>query len=265
MLFACTATLIQLSPFLFRKIIRDYRMDEWWKKILTQIDNNDHLLENKAILPFEREDELATSVDPCFFFKPELDPLEPVSGLVLDTSPLTEVNSIDYTSLLFHVNQVTGVCRLCIAPKVAKDVIGIAHGQRHPSFAKSYEIVSRSWYIQGLTKLLCSYIYHCPKCLILQTRRHPPYSSFQPIKSPPVPFHTLTVDFILALLVSREGFNEVMSVTCKYLKRVTLVPGKDTWSEKEWACVLLSQLELIDWSLSAGLISDRDSKFLSKL
>lgn len=75
---------------------------------------------------------------------------------------------------------------------------------------------------------------------------HPPYGSLQPIESPSVLFHTLTIDFILALPVSREGFNAVMSVTYKYSKRVTLVPGKDSWSKEEWAWVLLSQLDLID-------------------
>ncbi len=44
-LFVYTATLVQLSTFLLRKIIRGYRMDELWKKILTQIDDNNHFLE----------------------------------------------------------------------------------------------------------------------------------------------------------------------------------------------------------------------------
>ena len=79
-------------------------MDKWWKKILTQIDDNDHLLENKAILPFEERDELATSADPYFSPRPELDPLEPVSKLVLDISSPREVNSIDYTMLLFSIS-----------------------------------------------------------------------------------------------------------------------------------------------------------------
>ncbi len=40
---------------------------------------------------------------------------------------------------------------------------------------------------------------------------------------------------MLALPMSEEGFNVVMSVTYKYLKQVTLVPGKDTGSVEEWA------------------------------
>ncbi len=158
----CIATLVQLSSSLFRKIIPFYMIDEWWKKILTQIDNNDRFLENKAIFLFERRDGLAASADSYFSSRHKLDPLKPVSGLGLDTSLHTEVNSIDYTLLLFNVNYVTWVCRLCIPLVMAKDIIEIEHGQGHPGFARSYEIVSRSWYIGDLKRLLRCYIYHCP-------------------------------------------------------------------------------------------------------
>lgn len=55
-----------------------------------------------------------------------------------------------------------------------------------------------------------------------------------------------------------------MSVTCKFSKRVTLVPGKDTWSAADWAYALLARLDLIDWGLPGELITDRDPKFLSE-
>ncbi len=65
--------------------------------------------------------------------------------------------------------------------------------------------------------------------------------------------------------MSREGFNAVISVKCKYLKRVTLVSGENTWSAKKWAWVLLCRLKLIDLGLLAVWIFDKDPKFLSKL
>lgn len=55
-----------------------------------------------------------------------------------------------------------------------------------------------------------------------------------------------------------------MSVTCKFLKRVTLIPGKDTWAVEDWTYALLNRLDLIDWGLPGELVTDRDPKFLSK-
>ena len=98
----------------------------------------------------------------------------------------------------------------------------------------------------------------------MQTRRHAPYGSLQPIQSPPVPFFTLTLDFILALPLSKEGFNALMSVTCKFSKRVTLIERKDTWTAEDWAHAFLNRLDLVDWGLPGELITDRDPKFLSK-
>ena len=190
-LLAYIATLVQPSLSLLKKIIYGDKIDELWKKILTQIDNNDRLLENKAILPIERENWSTTKTDPYFSLRPELDPLKLVSRLVLHTSLTTKKNSIDYTLLLFYVNQITRVCCLCIPPTVAKDVLEIAHGQKHSGFVKFYEIVSRLCYIQGLTKLLGSYIHHCPECFILQIRRHLFYNSLKPIEFLSVLFYTL--------------------------------------------------------------------------
>ena len=55
-----------------------------------------------------------------------------------------------------------------------------------------------------------------------------------------------------------------MSVTCKFLKRVTLIKGTDTWSAEQWAHTFLNRLDLINWGLPRELITDREPKFLSK-
>ena len=56
-----------------------------------------------------------------------------------------------------------------------------------------------------------------------------------------------------------------MSVICKFSKRITLIPGKSTWTAKEWAGVLLERLWIADWGLPKVILSDRDRKFLSQL
>lgn len=41
-------------------------------------------------------------------------------------------------------------------------------------------------------------------------------------------FFTLTLDFILAIFLTTDGYNTLMSVTYKFFKRVTLIEGKNT-------------------------------------
>lgn len=69
---------------------------------------------------------------------------------------------------------------------------------------------------------------------------------------------------MLALPLTKEGFNTIISVTCKFPKRITLIKGTDTGSIKQWAQAFLRRLDLIDWGLPRELITDRDLKFLSK-
>lgn len=135
----------------------------------------------------------------------------------------------------------------------------------HIGFDRTYQKILSSYCIKGLTRYLKTYLKHCPQCAVHQTRRHPIHGSLQPILSPPVPFHTLTIDFVLALPPSRTGLNNIMSVTCKYSKRITLVPGKNTYSAAQWADALLQRLDQGDWGLPKVIISDRDKKFLSEL
>ena len=95
-------------------------------------------------------------------------------------------------------------------------------------------------------------------------RRQVPYSSIHPIQSPSVPFFTLTLDFVFALLVSKEGYNVLILVTCKFSKRVILIKSKDTFTAEEWARAFLAKFDLIDWGLPGELITDQDPKFFSK-
>ena len=53
-----------------------------------------------------------------------------------------------------------------------------------------------------------------------------------------------------------------MSVTDKFSKAVTFIPGKTTWDAKEWAIRLLDRLAELSWGLSRATIPDRHCKFV---
>lgn len=135
----------------------------------------------------------------------------------------------------------------------------------HPEYHRSHERLTQGLYIHRLSTKLHEYLRHCPTCQLHQTPRHKPYGSLQPIITPPSPFYTITIDFILALPESSEGLNCALSVTDKFSKRIIFVPGKDTWKAKEWAKGLIQQLDVAGWGLPKIILSDRDPKFLSNL
>jgi len=155
--------------------------------------------------------------------------------------------------------------RLCIPKALDGEIFETVHdGQFHMGFHRMYPRIQNQYYIRKLEKRLRQYLTHCEKCQELQTKRHQPYGSLQPISTTAVPFHTITIDFILAL-PDTDDLNSIMSVTCKFTKRVLLIAGNQRYTAGAWAHRLLDELLKADWGLPSIIISDRDRKFTSEL
>lgn len=245
------------------QILVGYQADPWWVRLHQQIQVNNKLGADAATLSFIISSMLPADSDPYLTPRPVDDKNLPLSFIDVEQMP-KRLPASDKSRLFYHVNRIINVHRLYIPPSVAPDILAIAHGEGHLGFSRCYEIISHSWYIRGLTKLFQAIIRHCPQYLALQTRWHAPYGSLQPIESPPVPFFTLTLDFVLILPLSKESYNTIMSVIYKFSKRVTFIEGANTWSAEQWAYAFLNGLDLINWSLPGELITNHDPKFLSK-
>lgn len=155
--------------------------------------------------------------------------------------------------------------RLCIPKSLEGDIFEAAHDQQfHVGFYRVYQRIRSQYFIRKLASRLRKYLRHCHECATLDTKRHAPYGSLHPVKSPPQPFYTVTIDFIVGL-PEADGFDAVLTVTCKSSKRILLVPGRADYAADTWAHRLLDALLQCDWGLFSVLISDRDPKFTSLL
>lgn len=106
---------------------------------------------------------------------------------------------------------------------------------------------------QFLPIIKTDFSFPCDACPNLhRTRRHKPFGNLQPISSPSMPFHHICIDFILAL-PQADGFDCVMSVTDKFSKRITLIPGAANFGASKWADLLLDRLRLADWGIPKAM------------
>ena len=164
---------------------------------------------------------------------------------------------------LIYFEELNGNSRLCVLKALEKKIFEVAHdGNHHCGFHRTYESIASTLYMRKLSRRLKRYIDHCRLCQLNQTKRHATYGSMVPLISPPIPMHTISIDFVLALPPTEQGYNTILSVTDKFSKRVTLLPGKNTYTAADWAKVLLDGLT--DWGIPKAIISDRDSKFMSE-
>ena len=158
-----------------------------------------------------------------------------------------------------------GTSRLCIFHFVIKDILKLIHNERHIDFARCYDKISVSYYIRELFKYFRNYLKHCSKCLIYQTKRHRFYDSLQSILTSSIFFHIIIMNFILALFKSRDDLDCAMSVTCKFIKSVTVISDSVKWSVDQWIIALFDKLNLMNWDIFKIIIFDRDKKFFSDL
>ena len=254
-LYTYNTTLIEMFEKFRKKIIEDYEKNPIWKRILTTVLTNEALEKNAADLSFETVTTIPTETDA--YMK---------SRIEVSNANIADMTSIfESFDLLYHIDRLIELRRLCIFDSCVKDVMKIVHDNDHSEFVKCFEMISQAWYIRKLIKALKNYIKHCSKCLVLQTRRHKPWKSLQSIDTSCVSFHTITLDFILTMSLSIELYNVIMSITNKFTKRITLMSEKDIYKAKNWAMTLIERLEIVDWEYSKVIISDRDRKFLFEL
>ena len=169
--------------------------------------------------------------------------------------------------LIYHVEPHAGKRRLCIPKKLIQEVFKIAHDDAfHMGYHRTFHAITEGFYIRRLAHHLKQYIAFCPQCRLNHTARHAPYGSMAAITSPTLPFHTICMDFIVALPPSGGAkFNSILTVTDKFSKCKLLIPGRDDESAKYWGKQLLNYLRLCNWGIPKAIISDRDPKFRSEL
>lgn len=155
--------------------------------------------------------------------------------------------------------------RLCIPDGLEGDVFSTAHdGQFYIGPGRLYARIREQYYIRKLDKKIRTYVQHCEDCQRAQTKRHLPHGSLQPIETEAIPFHTVTMDFIVGL-PNDEGYDALLTVTCKFSKRVLLIEGSSTFTAEAWGHRLLDALLRADWGLPTVVITDRDPKFMSEM
>ena len=155
--------------------------------------------------------------------------------------------------------------RLCISKSFVQSILKTVHDFNHLEFDRTYQNVVSCYYIKSLTTHVKRYIKHCFKCVTNQIRRHKSYDSLQSIFFSSISFHIIIIDFVFAISRFYSDMNNIMTITCKFFKRIVIISEINTWNATKWATTLLHRLNISDWDLSKIIIFDRNRKFLFDL
>ena len=128
------------------------------------------------------------------------------------------------------------VPRFCISWNMKKDIFEIVHDQNHHcDFHRIYVKAVEAVYIKHFETRLKRYIRYCKQCQERQTTKHVSYDQLISIKIMTLFFHTVTIDFIVALSFFESKMNAVFITTNKYFKRINMFLKMIIWSTSEWA------------------------------
>jgi hypothetical protein len=147
---------------------------------------------------------------------------------------LRGINFVERDNLLYHVDRVDNTERLCIPKSLLPEILKIAHDNNfHGVYHRTYDRIHATMFVRGLAKAVKRYIRYCGQCLQNRIERHPPYGTLEPINTRAEPHDTIAIDLVTGLPASKSGFDALMTATCKFTKRVLLIPGMTNWSAVE--------------------------------
>ena len=107
------------------------------------------------------------------------------------------------------------------------------------------------------------YITHCFKCLHYQTARYILYRALQSIVELSISFHIITADFILELSKISSDLDAIITIICKFFKKMKFILNKEIWTAAEWAKVYFAHT--INWSISIIWIENKNSKLMTDI
>ena len=172
----------------------------------------------------------------------------------------TEIDFELKDDLLYH--KINNKLRLCISKVLKKDIFKLTHDDnQHAELIRFYARIVESLYILKLFRKLRAYITHCSICQLNQTKRHRFYEELMSIICSTISFHTIAMNFILK--ISKKNYDTLLTIICKYSKRIAIISEKMIYDAKNWVKCTLNRLLTANWRLSAAIISNRDFKFIS--
>ena len=230
-------SLIIMTNDFKKKFVSGYAADAFWIKIIKTIKN------------FRKRLEAETKISEITRSK---------NRSKYENNRHTNMNFVLRNDLIYHEERQ----RLCISSSLDKEIFDLTHNKnQYFEINRCYARISESLYVSHLSKKLRQYISHCSECQLNQIRRHKAYEELLSIKSSAILFHTISIDFIMTI---SEEMNTLLTIICKFFKRVIILTDQTIFSASQWVDFVLKRLQIADWDISAAIISNRDSKFLSK-
>ncbi|POM67645.1 LOW QUALITY PROTEIN: Retrovirus Polyprotein [Phytophthora palmivora] len=133
----------------------------------------------------------------------------------------------------------------------------------HPGSYKTYVAVREKYYWPRMMKYIQRYCNTCEMCQRNKARQVKPPGLLQPLDVPRGRWIDISMDFVVSLPSSKDGYNAIMVIVDRLTKRAKFIATQTTDSAEDTANIFMKSY-VKDHGLPKTIVSDRDSNFTSK-
>ena len=161
--------------------------------------------------------------------------------------------------------------RAYVPTNLRKELVTHEHGlpaHGHQGVRKTLERISRIYYFPGIRNMVKEVIRNCDTCIRNKAARHAPYGQLKSPDTPPEPWKSIAMDFVVKLPLSRESwtgheYDSILVITDRLTKYAYMVPYNESSTAETLSQVFLRTI-IANHGTPREIISDRDKLFTSK-
>ena len=132
----------------------------------------------------------------------------------------------------------------------------------HQGIGKTLNNIKQIYCWKNMNDDIISYIKSCPICQQDKPNNQKISGLLQPIQSPSIRWHTITIDFIVQLPMTKLKHDAILVVVDKFTKMSHFIPTTTKVTAPETAKLIFDNIIRLH-GLPSVIISDRDSRFTS--
>jgi hypothetical protein len=133
----------------------------------------------------------------------------------------------------------------------------------HPGSTKMYQDLKEKYWWYDLKRDVGTYVALCDVCQWVKAEHQRPVGLLQPLKVPECKWDEISMDFIVGLPRTRDGYDSIWVIVDRLTKVAHFIPMKTTYSEAQLAELYMSWIVCLH-GVPRKIVSDRGTQFTSR-
>ncbi|PHJ14910.1 retrotransposon ty3-gypsy subclass, partial [Cystoisospora suis] len=134
---------------------------------------------------------------------------------------------------------------------------------RHPGIDRTKAAIRAHFWWPKMDEDIEAFVKACTRCARNKACRQRSGRLLQPLPIPEVPWEEISLDLIVGLPTTRDGYDAILTIVCRLTKMAHFAPTTQTVNTKGIVQILVRVVRL--QGVPRAIVSDRDTRFTSDI